>query len=199
MRSHPHRQIVQGAKRCEIRLLKRVLRQVNMRQVMMAVQCRAPVARHVFDHRQHPAIQKPQSDGAPYARHCVDVASITAVAKKGMCVCLRDIQHRSAIAVNAQLMQFMCNQAIAEIHGPFSMGASALNLLQRRQPFTRQRRAQALHAPAFLIDGDRAIAPHSLAKICAKRPHLIGVFDIAGKQDEPKRVHLAKQGFFFLG
>lgn len=55
------------------------------------------------------------------------------------------------------------------------------------------RRAQALHAPAFLIHGDHRIAAHGLAQIAGQAAQLFGIFHIAAKQDEAPGIGRAKE------
>jgi len=167
-----------------------------MGQVMVAVQRGAAMARHMFDHRQDAAVQMPLRHRAAQPGHGFRVRAVTAVAQKGMGFVARQIQHRGAIAVDAYRAQLMRDQPGAQIHRTLGPSASACHVIERGEPVARQRRAQALHPAAFLIDGDHTIAAHRFAHLCAQRANLIGTVDIAGKQDEAKRIGLAKQGLF---
>jgi hypothetical protein len=56
------------------------------------------------------------------------------------------------------------------------------------------RRLESLHAAAFLIDqNERVVTPDDRAHFPDKRADLIGIFDIAREQDEPKWLGRFKQ------
>ncbi len=79
----------------------------------------------------------------------------------------RHIDQRRAIAVNAERAQLIRNQAIAQIHGLGRAVARRLDMGKRRRPIAPYRGAQALHAPALLIDGDGRVSSHRIAHVCA--------------------------------
>jgi ankyrin repeat protein len=56
-----------------------------------------------------------------------------------------------------------------------------------------------LHTAAFLVDQDRRIAAHTCAQIGAKRGQLRRSVHVAGKQNEPKGIAIAKKFGFPRG
>jgi hypothetical protein len=70
--------------------------------------------------------------------------------------------------------------------------------LGRRRIVLRQRRAQALHPPAFLVDEDEGVRPaDAVAHRGDKVPHLFRFPDVAGEQDETPRPFSADEGDVF--
>ena len=84
--------------------------------------------------------------------------------------------------VDPNRAQLLPDQPIAQPHRL----RPAPGIVQRRRPFGPVRRAHPLNAPAFLVDGDDRLAPDGLAQISGEPAKLIGMLDIAGKEDEPK-------------
>ncbi len=72
-------------------------------------------------------------------------------------------------------------------------------MIERRGPVAPVRRTQALHTPAFLINGDQGLVTGGLAHLVHKRTHLIGRVDIAREKDESKGARIPKKRLFFVG
>ena len=110
-----------------------------------------------------------------------------------MCLGKGNVEHRRAVAVDPAAFQLMRNQSKTQIKAARSVFACKLGLLQWRQPLAPERRAQALHTPALLVNGNGRLAPHSVPHLVTEPRNLCLGPDIARKEDEPERVHIAKK------
>ena len=109
------------------------------------------------------------------------------------------IDHRCAVAVDGECLKFVGYVPVTQIHCALGVIPGCANEIQRRRPVCPGGTAQALHAPAFLIDGNGGLAANGLAQFAAQAIDLIGRVDVAGKKDEPERVRLAKERRFIPG
>ncbi len=84
--------------------------------------------------------------------------------------------------------------------GFFSVPDKELSICGSSRKIARHGRLQALHAAAFLIDQDKKVAPaYRLASLADEAPQLLGVGNIAAKQDQTRGLHLAVEAPFFIG
>ena len=78
----------------------------------------------------------------------------------------------------------------------------ALQCAERRagRIVRRQRRAQALHPAALLVDEDRRVGAADAVAHCGDQvADLLGLADVAGKQDEAPRPFAAVEADFLRG
>jgi len=148
---------------------------------------------HVLEHRQHAARQQAIGGRTGVSHHRIDVFAKTAVAQERMRLPARDVTGRRAIAVDADGAQLGRLKPRAQPNPPRT---AQKRILKRRRPVAPMGRPQALHPPALLIDKDRRIPPQGRAQIGGQAGKLRGIFDIAGKQDQPPRVGRAQKGRF---
>ena len=157
------------------------------------------MARNVLEHRQDATGKVPVRDGAANLGNGAHIGAVTAVFEKRVRLVHHQINHRRTVAVDAQRHQLGRNQAVAQVHRTRRLITRSPDKVERGRPFAPCGTAQALHAPALLIDGYGGVAPHGVTHLGTQAVNLVGRVDIAGKQDEPKRISIPKERFFVLG
>ncbi len=111
----------------------------------------------------------------------------------------RQIGARRAIAIDTHGAQFGRDDAVAQGHAARGIRPGTLHLFQGRQPLAPLRRAQALHAPAFLIHQNGRIPAHGGAQVTGQAAELIGPVHVAGKKDKAERIGVAEERALCLG
>ena len=103
MPGHTHQAVVQRLERRKIRGLQVPFGRSNFRQIVMAVDKRAAMARQMLDHWQRPALSRPLHDLTPKRRNHVRMRRQRAVADDNfVAVNLGHIQHRRTDDIDAQ-------------------------------------------------------------------------------------------------
>ena len=121
------------------------------------------------------------------------IATVATVHQKRMRFVLRHIQHRGAIHVDPQIVQLICDMAIAQGHGLRALSRRQPHEIQRRHPFLGQGGTQSLHATALLIDQNRRIRPDRLSQVRVQCPDLTDIRQIAIEQDKAPRLRLTDE------
>ena len=192
MGGHRHRQVGQCGKGGKIAGQQPGQRRVDARQLEMRVDPGPSVPRQMFHHRQNPTSRHAGHHGPPGSDNGRHLDAITAVLQKRMCIGFGDIAGWRAIDVDPDTGKIVGDQPPAQPHRPQRITGPG-HLLQRRQKLPPMRGPQPLHPPAFLIDQDRRRPADRVAQSRGQAAQLIGVFDIAGKQDETPGVGVAKE------
>jgi hypothetical protein len=104
-----------------------------------------------------------------------------------------NIGNRRTIGIYAHRTQFLGHDPGAQAQDMRSVQACSLCGIKGRRPLTPIGGPHPLHAPAFLIDQDRRVTPNRSAQIAGQPDKLIGVFDVAGKEDKAKRVTIPEK------
>ena len=111
MRAHRHRQVSQSPERREIMLGKLLKRRRDRRQLVMGVGKRAAVPRYVLHHWQHAACKQAFRRGSAHCRHDLRMLAIGAGADNVIGALDRNIEHRQAIDIDAELEEIERVQA----------------------------------------------------------------------------------------
>ena len=138
-----------------------------------------------------PPSRKPVGDRPRDRRDIVRAVAIGAIADHRVGAGDRHIGERQAVDIDAQIRQIGGDQPRTKAGGG-EPGARVLGVepsVSRARRIGRpMRRLQPLHAPAFLVDQDRSIAPDRVTQRRHERAHLIGIGDIALEENEAPRL-----------
>ena len=202
MPGHCHRRIVQPRERNQVVGQVR-LRRPDARHVMMAVHDRAPLPRHMLDHRHDSTLSKPIDHGPPQRRDAHRIAAIGPVTNRIMRIRAAHIEHRRAIHIDSDLGQRQRNRARIDPRGFHRRNRSALvqsiefSSSRKIGPFGR---SHPRDPPALLINQDRNIATaRNCAQIIGQRAHLRPVHDVTFEQNIACRSSCGEKCPFFRG
>ena len=188
MRRHRHRQVGELAERREIVALQLAERGVDGRQLEMRVGEGAAVAGDMLHDRQHAARHQAFGGGAAHRGDDIRLLAVGALADDVAGAFDRHVEHGQAVGGDAVALEIEGVQAREQPDGAL---AGLVILLPERAErgagriIGRERRADALHAAAFLVDEDRRVgAADAIAHLGDEIADLLGLADVAGKQDE---------------
>ena len=168
MRRHRHRQVGERLERREIVAAQLLERRVDLRQLVMRIGEGAAVAGNVLHHRQHAAGHQPFRRGAAHRGDRLGILAVGARADHVAGALDRHVEHRQAIDVDAEAQEV---EGVQPRHQPGGAQAGlAVGAVERaergaRRVVRRDRRTQALHPAAFLVDEDRRVGtPDAVAQ-----------------------------------
>ncbi len=192
--AHRHRQVGERPEGHEILCLQRGEIGLDNRQAVVAVAGRAAVAGNVLHHGQHAAGHQPVGHRAADLGHRRRRGAVGAVADDVVGAGYRNVEHRRAIDVDADILEVVRHQPGAE---PGERGRRPVEA--RVGPARRVgrpvRRAHPLHPAALLVDQDRRVGPADrVAERGGQRAHLVGRADVALEQDEAPGPHVPEEG-----
>ena len=183
------------AERREVCLLQLRTRGVHHRQRVMAIGGGATVAGNVLDHRENAARHQARGHGAAERDDLLDRRPICAVADHVMGTGDGKIENRRAVCVDAERAQILGRLARGQRRE--RAGLLRIGGIERAErggvgQLAPQRRPQALHAAAFLVDqNERAITADCFETIGDKPADLVMSQAIAREQDDAGRSCLA--------
>ncbi len=200
MGGHGERGVAQRLERAEIDGSELALGHVDARQREMAVGLGAAVARHMLDHRQHAAGERPIHHRAPERGDHVRVGREGAVADDLVRSLLRHVEHRGAVHIDAEQGELLRDQPRAgegRVLAKLGVGLIHDAIAARRRHVAPMRRTEPLHAAALLIDQDEhVLARDRVLERGDERAKLVRALAIPRKDDQSAGTVLGEERAF---